>query len=172
MSDLRPKGKKVWIGGEEHELLFSLNVIDAMQSFYNETAGRVLLKLTDEMRGPEVLRFLLTELLNDEKQRRNDHGFYKIEEIGSMVSRKEIPELTRSVINAYEEAVPKEQEKTTEEGELLDIAGLILIATTKMGYSEEEVFAMTPKKFFLLFESFLSMNGKKKKDVAPILMLP
>ena len=38
--------------------------------------------------------------------------------------------------------------------------------------SEDEIFNMTPKKFFTLFEKYLELNGKKKDTRAAIDMLP
>lgn len=174
MSDLRPRGKRVEIGGEAHSLLFSLNVVDAVQDQYKETVSQTLLKLLDPMEAPRRLRFILTELLNDEKRRNRQQGWYTEEEVGALVTREEIPGMTAAVIAAYGEAIPEEtKEDDQREAELLDVAELILLATTKMGYSEEEVFSMTPKKFFLLLDRYLNLNGAKGKNrQADIDMLP
>ena len=32
-----------------------------------------------------------------------------------------------------------------------------------MGYSERETFAMTPRKFFLIYNEYLIMTGRKKE---------
>lgn len=34
----------------------------------------------------------------------------------------------------------------------------------RLGYTEEEVLAMTPRKFFKLFEEYQWMNGLKKHE--------
>lgn len=34
----------------------------------------------------------------------------------------------------------------------------------RLGYSEEEILAMTPRKFFKLFEEYQYMNGLKKPE--------
>ena len=87
--------------------------------------------------------------------------------------QKEIPGLTIALLLAFNDAMPEpEDERDDEESELLDIAQLLIIATSKMGYSEEEIFNMTPKKFFTLFEKYLELNGKKKDTRAAIDMLP
>jgi hypothetical protein len=45
----------------------------------------------------------------------------------------------------------------------MNIARLLYIGTTKLGYTETEVFRMTPKKFFLIFDEFEDINGFNKK---------
>ena len=81
--------------------------------------------------------------------------------------------MTIALFLAFNDAMPEpEDERNDEESELLDIAQLLIIATSKMGYSEEEIFNMTPKKFFTLFEKYLELNGKKKDTRAAIDMLP
>jgi hypothetical protein len=37
---------------------------------------------------------------------------------------------------------------------------------TKLGYSEKEVFIMTPRKFFLMYDQYLEMHGLKEKEVS------
>ena len=53
--------------------------------------------------------------------------------------------------------------KPGEEPEQLNIARLLNIGITKLGYSENEVLQMTPRKFFLLYDEYLRINGLNKK---------
>ena len=158
------------IGEEEHCVFFSLGVIDELQSRFGKTVGQLLVMLKDPVEGPGYLREILTELLNDEGIRLKNGKRYTKEEVGSLVMQKEIPGLTIALLLAFNDAMPDERDD--EESELLDIAQLLIIATSKMGYSEEEIFNMTPKKFFTLFEKYLELNGKKKDTRAAIDMLP
>lgn len=161
------------IGGEEHCVFFSLGVIDELQSRFGKTVGQLLVMLKDPVEGPGYLREILTALLNDEGIRLKNGKRYTKEEVGSLVMQKEIPGLTISLFLAFNDAMPEpEDERDDEESELLDIAQLLIIATSKMGYSEEEIFNMTPKKFFTLFEKYLELNGKKEDTRAAIDMLP
>lgn len=173
MSSLRPGGTWIKIGGEEHCVFFSLGVIDELQSRFGKTVGQLLVMLKDPVEGPGYLREILTELLNDEGIRLKNGKRYRKEEVGSLVMQKEIPGLTIALLLAFNDAMPEpEDERDDEESELLDVAQLLIIATSKMGYSEEEIFNMTPKKFFTLFEKYLELNGKKKDTRAAIDMLP
>ena len=51
---------------------------------------------------------------------------------------------------------------------------MIYIGSVKLGYTEAEVFDMTPRKFFVIYNEFLEMNGIKKgqKKVCSIDDLP
>lgn len=44
----------------------------------------------------------------------------------------------------------------------MNIARLLLIGTMKMGFSQEEVLRMTPRKFFALYDEYLILAGVKK----------
>lgn len=41
-----------------------------------------------------------------------------------------------------------------------------------MGFTEDQVMQMTPRKFFGLFDEFLIMNGQKKETTASIDFMP
>lgn len=46
----------------------------------------------------------------------------------------------------------------------MNIARLLYIGTKKLGYSEDEVFSMTPRKFFRIYDEYLILNGAKKEE--------
>ena len=45
----------------------------------------------------------------------------------------------------------------------MNIARLLYIGTKKLGYTEKEVFEMTPRKFFRIYDEYLILNGAKKE---------
>lgn len=49
---------------------------------------------------------------------------------------------------------------------------LLYIGMTKLGYTEPELFRMTPRKFFKIYDEYLDLNGLRKKDECQIDMLP
>ena len=49
---------------------------------------------------------------------------------------------------------------------------MLYIGSMKLGYSEDELFDMTPRKFFLIYDEYLDLNGLKKPDENAIDMLP
>ncbi|MFR3882229.1 MAG: hypothetical protein ACLTX6_08005 [Lachnospiraceae bacterium] len=40
---------------------------------------------------------------------------------------------------------------------------MLYIGSMKLGYSEDELFDMTPRKFFIIYNEFMEMNGLKKR---------
>lgn len=45
----------------------------------------------------------------------------------------------------------------------MNIARLLYIGTMKLGFTEEQVMAMTPRKFFVIYDEYLYMNGLQKQ---------
>lgn len=55
----------------------------------------------------------------------------------------------------------------------MNIARLLYIGSKMIGFTEEQVLGMTPRKFFMLYDEHLYMSGIKKKDEASLIeMLP
>ena len=54
----------------------------------------------------------------------------------------------------------------------MNIARLLYVGAMKMGYTERELFWMTPRKFCLIYDEYLDLNGLKKPDENAIDMLP
>jgi len=83
MSDLQPKGVAIEVGGAERHLLFTIAVVDELQSKYNMPISQVMSLLSDAMQSPNVVADIMLALINDEI-RRNRHYHHSDE--------KEIPE--------------------------------------------------------------------------------
>ncbi|MFR8547735.1 MAG: hypothetical protein ACLVEV_03800 [Lachnospiraceae bacterium] len=41
---------------------------------------------------------------------------------------------------------------------------MLYIGAAKLGYSELELFCMTPRKFFKIYNEYLDLNGIRKKE--------
>lgn len=54
----------------------------------------------------------------------------------------------------------------------MNIARLLYIGSKLLGFLEEQVLAMTPRKFFLIYDEHLFMNGYKKDSGSLIEQLP
>lgn len=56
----------------------------------------------------------------------------------------------------------------------MNVARMLYVGSMKLGYTEEELFRMTPRKFFRIFNEFLEINGihKRKKKICNIDDLP
>jgi len=46
----------------------------------------------------------------------------------------------------------------------VNVARLLYIGGHILNYSEQELFRMTLRKFYLLYDAYLEYNGKKKKE--------
>ncbi len=43
---------------------------------------------------------------------------------------------------------------------------IIYIGMTKLNYTEKEILEMTPRKFFIIYDEFLSLNGLKEEELS------
>lgn len=113
MGDLRPQGIPIQLGGAERHFLFTLNVIDEVQSHYNTDMLNALSKLYDEEEGNSALRYFVTVLLNDEAERENwmhpEYGLKKIteNEAGWLINIYNISEVALAILRAYRLSVPE-----------------------------------------------------------------
>lgn len=41
---------------------------------------------------------------------------------------------------------------------------MLYIGSKILNYTETEIFKMTPRKFFLLYDEYMALNGLKKKE--------
>lgn len=117
MSDLNPKGALIEIGGEKRHLLFTLNVIDEIQSTYNTTIFEALQDLADPMKQPKAIKYFMMVLLNDEAMRmRYKHPDCTLkelteDEVGHMISREELTDVVSAILKAYGISMPEPDER-------------------------------------------------------------
>ena len=69
MSDLKPRGIPMVLDGVERRLLFTLNVIDDIQSETGRNMKEIMEDLADEKKMGNTLKYLVTTLVNDEAER-------------------------------------------------------------------------------------------------------
>lgn len=118
MSDLRPRGIPIVLNGTERHLLFTLNVIDAIQSEYSSTVAEVINKAFNgtEEEQTQVVRTLISILLTDEFEREK---FYNPstellpvsqKEAGWLVDLENLLSVKISIAKAYGISVPENDE--------------------------------------------------------------
>lgn len=115
MSDLRPKGIPITLGGEQRDLLFTVNAIDEIQSATDRPVDEVVHDLQDKMQAVKTLRFLMTVLINDDIRRKRRTGRTEEkplseEEVGWMLTQDNIVEATGAVLVAYGVSLPEPDE--------------------------------------------------------------
>lgn len=112
MSDLRPRGEGLTLGGEERHLLFSLNAVDELQDHFDCSLEEVIERLTDKREAAKTLRYVVTTLLNDEADRTKDADLkhYTERETGWLISNENLVEVTVAVLKAYGISLPEPDE--------------------------------------------------------------
>ena len=116
MSDLRPVGIPIELGGVERHFLFTLNAIDTVQSHYNSTMFEALDKLFDANEQNEALKFFTMTLIKDEVEREkwknpsSDLKEVSEKEVGWMIHVENMGIVTTAILSAYRISVPESNE--------------------------------------------------------------
>lgn len=116
MSDLRPIGIPIELGGVERHFLFTLNAIDAVQSHYNMPVLDAFNKMFDAKEQTSALKFLTMTLINDEVEREKwknpDSELKEVteKEVGWMIHADNIGEVTAAILAANRVSIPESDE--------------------------------------------------------------
>lgn len=114
MGSMNPRGIAVEFEGEVRHLLFTLNVIDEIQTEYDKTIHEVIQDLTEGDVYDGQLRRLVTILLNDEARRsaKKDEKIEKVTEsdVGDMIGLDNYNEVLVSLLKAYGISLPEPEE--------------------------------------------------------------
>ena len=122
MSDLRPRGVKVVINGEERHLLFTLNAIDKIQSKYGLNASDVLDQIAGEYPEGRIILGVLQILTEDEAEREKalnpDSEVKPLDEktLGWYIGADNYIEVMRLIFEAYGVSLPEPDGDPKEEG--------------------------------------------------------
>lgn len=116
MSDLRPKGAQVEIGGVNRHFLFTLNAIDTIQSEKGMPVSNVMELLQDEAEVPGTVRYLATVLINDEIERENartkgSQATLTEKEVGWLIEISEIGKVADAIMIAYGISLPDNEDE-------------------------------------------------------------
>lgn len=177
MSALQPRGIPVNIGGVERRFLFTFAAIDEIQDHFDKPLVEVLEMLKDDRTLYKAAGFIVCTLINDEIIRNGGKGRGpELMEVMRTLDLSMTARVVRTILKAYGISMPDPDEDDEPDDpddiEQLNIARMIYIGTTKLGYSEAEVFQMTPKKFHMIYDEYLEMNGGKKDTGGGIDDLP
>lgn len=116
MSDLKPVGIPIELDGVERRFLFTLNVIDTVESHYGCSVFDALKKLTDPETRNEALRFFVTTLVNDDaeferyKNPESDLQAITEKQAGWLVTVNNSEEVFQAILKAYGISVPEPDE--------------------------------------------------------------
>lgn len=112
MSDLRPKPRKIELGGKEFGLLFSINAIDDIQDHFDIPIASLIDLLRDERKIFKNLRYLLTVLINEAIDD-EENGQPHVEErwVGRKITPENIHGLSESILQAFSEGSPEVEDE-------------------------------------------------------------
>ena len=168
MSDMRPRGIDYrLLDGVERHALFTLAVVDELQDKYDKPIGQIMALLASDRQVYTALADIVQALVNDEADRTGGQAMTG-KEIRQAIDVPHARDLVKIVLQAYGYSMPPvdedEEPEDLEDQEKLDIARLLYIGSKKLGYTEAELFAMTPKKFFKLFDVYIESTGAQKPE--------
>ena len=176
MSDLQPRGISILIGGVERHLLFTFSAIDLIQDHFDKPLVEVIQLLKEERQMYKVAGFIIATLIQDEISRNGGRGRGpELMEVMQMLDLSMTKRVLTAILKAYGISMPEpeeDDEPDMDDPEQLNIARMIYIGTTKLGYTEAEVLDMTPRKFHLIYDEYLEMNGAKTENAGGIDSLP
>ena len=168
MSDLRPTGIPVNFDGVDRFFLFNFRRIDELQ--YRHPGVSIFRQVEaakdDTLDGLMHLIDLVDALCDGEISAADIPKHLKKNVLTGDGSLTEI----RTAINlALIESMPiptdQDDADPREEGTgLFDIPTFLILAMSKFGMTEAEAWEMTPRKFSLLNDAYLEINGLKKKE--------
>ena len=168
MSDLIPRGIPVNFDGVDRYFLFTFSRIDELQ--YRHPGMNIFRQIEaakeDTLDGLLQLIDLVDVLCDGQVPAADIPKHLKKNLTTGDGSLTEI----RAAINlALIESMPiptdQDEEDPHEEGTgLFEIPKFLILAMSKFGMTEAEAWEMTPRKFSLMNDAYLDLNGMKKKE--------
>ena len=112
MSDLRPKPRKIKLGGREFGLLFSINAIDDIQDHFDIPIANLIELLQDERDVFKNLRYLLTVLINeaiDDEEKGEPH----VDErwVGRKITPENLQSLCDDILKSFSDGTPETEDE-------------------------------------------------------------
>ena len=110
MSDLRPEGIDIELGGEKRNFLFTLNVMDDLQDEFDEEFDAVIGRLESKRELPKVLKRIVAALINDDCERKGKETKVTAREVGMMIAEQNLLAVQIAVLKAYGVSLPEPDE--------------------------------------------------------------
>ena len=176
MSNLRPSGVPVNFDGSHRHFLFTFKVIDELQYMHPATSIFRMIEEAgkDTLEGLLYLVDIVYALCGGELSRTDIMQSLKMNTLTGAGSLQTV----RGTIDlALVESMPipddTDEPEHTESSGIIEIPKFLIIAMTRFGYSEAEAWNLTLRKFSLLNDAYMTINGMKKAEERMTLsMLP
>ena len=116
MSDLRPTGTKITLGGKEYGMRFTLNAIDDIQEHFGIDISDIGELFSDSRNRIKSLRYLLTLLINEdidcvadetgEAPKHLDERY-----VGRYIDATNMQNLMGSIMQSFSDGTPRRDEE-------------------------------------------------------------
>ena len=112
MSDMQPLGTPLtMLDGVERKVLFTLSVVDEVQSRYDLTVPEVFQRTADLREQSDIIAFLVTTLINHAALRGgNDKEVVTEEYVKNNIDMIILPEINRAIGRSYGYSMPDPDE--------------------------------------------------------------
>ena len=111
MSDMQPIGTPLTLlDGVERRVLFTLSVVDEIQSKYNETVPEVFQRTGDLKQQSDVVAYLVTTLINNTAKRDKTDDTVTEEYVKDQIDMIILPKINRAIARSYGYSVPEPDE--------------------------------------------------------------
>lgn len=174
MSNLRPTGVPVSFAGGDWHFLFTFSVIDELQAMH---PGTSIFRMIDEA-GRDTLEGLLYlvdivyALCGGELTRTDIMQSLKINTLTGGGSLQDVREAIRlALVESMPEPTDEDAPEHGESSGIIEIPKFLIIAMTRFGYTEPEAWRLTLRKFSLLNDAYMTINGMKKAEEESISLL-
>ena len=115
MSDMQPIGTPLTLlDGVERRVLFTLSVVDEIQSKYNETVPEVFQRTGDLKQQSDVVAYLVTTLINNTAKRDKTDDTVTEEYVKDQIDMIILPKINRAIARSYGYSVPEPDEDDDE----------------------------------------------------------
>lgn len=116
MSDLQPKPVEINLAGEKYDLLFSINVIDAIQDKFDAPISDLQELMKNYKTQFKTIRFVLTALINEGTKYRNEtldekRKLVTEDYVGLRINTNNLIDIAGSINKAFSDGVPKGEDE-------------------------------------------------------------
>ena len=111
MSDLNPKSKEIMLNGTKYGMRFTINAIDDIQEHFDIPISELSKIMNDERHSISNLRYILTVLINEDIDIRNDLGeqLQPVTEryVGRHINTDNMSEIIGAIYGCFNDGAPK-----------------------------------------------------------------
>ena len=120
MSDMQPLGTPLtMLDGVERKILFTLSVVDEVQSRYDQTVPEVFQRTADLREQSDIIAFLVTTLINHAAKRAGKEEEAVTEEfVKDNIDMIILPDINRAIGKSYGYSIPDPEEEEDTEPDL------------------------------------------------------